>query len=393
MRIIHLVNDLDNSFGGPARSVPELAAYLQHMNVSQTLISIKSNELQNNSVINENSLDWKSFEGKYFKKLYYSPDLMKNLKQIVLSEIVIIHVHAMWTYPIFCLSRLVKEFNIPIIYSVRANLYKESLKNSKYLKLIAWYLFQKKLFESSNCFHVTDHRSIQAIRNMGFKNPIALVSNGISLSEFVDLPTKQEAKRKLGLRADKKYLLFLSRIHPRKRLDLLIKTWFTLCSSFQEWDLLIYGPVGDKKYMNKIMSIIRDNDQSDRVLIKDMIVGRERLLAHTAADLFVLPSYFENYGMAIAEALASRTPVIATKGSPWCDIRRKNAGWWINSDEKSLTIALKEAFELNESALEEKGNNGHNLIKNSHDWHNRATEMKAVYKWMLDGEKRPNIIY
>jgi len=113
---------------------------------------------------------------------------------------------------------------------------------------------------------------------------------------------------------------------------------------------------------------------------------------HARADLFVLPTHVENIGIVIAEALASETPVITTKGAPWADLELHGCGWWIGIGPESLAVALQKATSCSNSELKEMGTRGRVLIGTKYAWSLVATQMKQVYTWVIEGGVPPNFI-
>ena len=114
--------------------------------------------------------------------------------------------------------------------------------------------------------------------------------------------------------------------------------------------------------------------------------GSEKWQAYRNSDLYVLPSPSENFGMTIAESLASGTPVIATKGAPWADLERFKAGWWIDIDVGSLIFSLRDAMSRDNEELAAMGVQGRKWMKNEFSWNKIGKEMIDVYNWLLDSK-------
>lgn len=388
MKVYHLIGNLDDTIGGPAKSVPYLVRDLNKLNIKSYLISIRSKEKGLNEIIEKYKLEWNSFPNKYLKNTEYSPALREFLiDSIKKNVIVILHVHSLWKFMSFLSSSLSKRYKVPLILSLRG-----SIELNKLKKKIAWKLYQKNVFQNSSVIHVTNKNDILKLRELGVNSPIALIPNGIDLDQFKFLKTKEQIKKKLKLKVNKKYILFLSRIHQRKGLKYLVNAWVKIAENFRDWDLLIVGPTYDIKYYNDIKKHINKFNLTRRVHFVGMLRGDIKLDYFNVSDLFVLPSYSENFGIAIAEAMAAKLPIITTQATPWEEINKCNAGWWVKLNQAEIDNALKKALQCNEFELKKKGINAYKLIQN-YDNKSQSQKIKNVYKWVLGKAPKPDYIY
>jgi glycosyltransferase involved in cell wall biosynthesis len=117
------------------------------------------------------------------------------------------------------------------------------------------------------------------------------------------------------------------------------------------------------------------------------------MLALQGADLFVLPTQNENFGIAVAEALANGIPAIVTRGAPWPALETEHCGWWIQSGIEPLFRALREATHLSDMERRCMGVRGRTLVRREYDWDRIAVEMRSVYEWVLTQGRRPHTIH
>jgi glycosyltransferase involved in cell wall biosynthesis len=393
MKIINLVENLDDTYGGPAKSIPYICKYLNDIDIETEIVSIKYHENEVNSIVDEYKLKWQSFKWSFVKKIRYSlylkiylNDTLKDNSQVIL------HTHNLWNYIPYISNIMSKRYNIPLVLAIRGSLYKWSLSQGKLQKRIAWRLFQKQALQNASCIHVTEIKELEAVRDLGITTLIAIVPNGINLDEFKNIKTKKDSKQSLGLDSEKNYILFMSRIHPIKGLEYLVNSWVKIAVKYQNWDLLIVGPQYDEKYIKYIKNTISKHSLTHRVTFTGMITGEKRVDAFSASDLFVLPSHTENFGIAIAEAMTAKLPVITTHGTPWQEIEKYNAGWWIELNQSNINTALNEALACSKEELKQKGLNGFELIQ-KYEWKYQAKKMKQVYEWILGREEKPEFVY
>lgn len=393
MEIVNIIENLDDSYGGPAKSVPYMCKYLNEIGVDTKILSIQDKNNEKNAIVDDHKLHWETFTYNFYRALRYSISMKHYMEKLFfISSNRIIHAHNLWNYICYLSLKISKKYDVPLVVSIRGSLYEWSIKQSRLKKSLAWFLFQKRVLQHASCIHVTEIRELEAVRGLGINSPIAIIPNGINLNEFDNLESKIVAKQRLGLKPSKNYILFLSRLHPKKGIEFLIDGWIDLASRYQEWDLLIVGPEYDKKYVDSLKSVIASHSLSSRVIFTGMLEGQDRLSAFAASSLFVLPSFSENFGVAIAEAMASKLPVITTRGTPWEEIETFQAGWWVELNKSSINGALREALECDVNVLHQRGVNGFELIRR-YEWKFQAIKMKQIYKYILEGGEKPLFLY
>jgi len=393
IKVYNIIENLDDTYGGPAKSVPYLCKNLNDLDVDTEMLSIEYHENEVNSVVSNYDLKWKSFKYNFIKKIRYSLSLKRYLeKEFQNNNDKIIHIHNLWNYIPYVAYKQSKKHNIPLVLAIRGALYKWSLSQGSVQKRIAWKLFQKKVLQDASCLHVTEIKEMEAVRDLGITTPIAIVPNGINLDEFKNMKNKVSSKKSLDLNTEKKYILFMSRIHPKKGLEYLVHSWMKLADEYKEWDLLIVGPSYDEKYIQGLKNTINANNLKDRVTFTGMLTGEKRVDAFGASDLYVLPSHTENFGIAIAEAMVAKLPVITTHGTPWQEIKKKDAGWWVLLNQENIDKSLEEALVCSTSELKQKGLNGFELIKN-YEWKYQAKKMKKLYEYILYDTEKPDFVY
>jgi glycosyltransferase involved in cell wall biosynthesis len=123
----------------------------------------------------------------------------------------------------------------------------------------------------------------------------------------------------------------------------------------------------------------------ERFSFDGALTGRAKLDAYSSASVYALPTHAENFGLTVAEALASGTPTIVTKGAPWSGIVANRCGWWIDHGVDPLYDALAEATTLAPAELAEMGVRGRTWVEREFCWDSIADRMLATYEWILAG--------
>ena len=294
-------------------------------------------------------------------------------------------------YPIsLSMRKKIKNFNADVLYlkglwrqtSLEAYLWKKKnpnkilivspagmlqpvpLKNKKILKLISIFLIEKKLFKKCDILHavsVLEKESLSETR-LKFKK-IVYIPEGIPIK-------KPNTKKKTKF---SKKLVSISRIAPIKGLEILLEACKNI--DFNGWKILIYGN-GSEEYINKLQKIIIKNKLKKYVELKEAIFNEEKSKVLSRASAFILPSYSESFGIAIAEAMFYELPIITTTKTPWRVIQRDDLGWFVNPEKKSLVWALQNLFNSSEDDLVRKGNRAKLFVSKKYDLISTSKLMK-----------------
>jgi glycosyltransferase involved in cell wall biosynthesis len=377
LNITHIISSIDSDSGGPSRSVTDLCVGLSEANCNCLLLANRS---PNPVAIKINPY----CTVKFAEKGSYNP-LSFSLKRQILENIPdLFHGHGLWQTPTHTMARIAREKSIPYVISPRGMLEPWALNKGKWKKKLGMGFYQRKDLSKAACIHATSNMEAENIKNLGFKNPVAIIPNGINLDEFPLKKTKSSHQ--------KHTLLFLSRLHPKKGIELLIEAWSQLSESIRTgWQVDIAGN-GDDQYISFLSKQIKDKGLSEEIRIIGPLFGKAKQTAYQRADLFVLPTYSENFGIVIAEALASGVPVITTHGAPWEELTTCNAGWWIEIGVSPLVECLKNALCKNSQDLAQMGLNGRNLIEKKYHIELVAKKMIELYRWVIAGGEKPAFV-
>jgi glycosyltransferase involved in cell wall biosynthesis len=244
-------------------------------------------------------------------------------------------------------------------------------------KRVVWHWWQRRDLLGAAALHVTSEQEGEDGRRVGYRGPLALIPNGV----FVPPPAVRERQRRV---------VFLSRLHKKKGLDLLIQAWARLSPLRPDWCLSIAGPDEDGSGAAAKQQALALG--CENVEFHGPLHGEAKGRFLEEASLFVLPTHSENFGIAIAEALAHGLPVITTTGTPWSDLPKRNAGWWIELSSENLFTALLQATELSTETLATMGAKGRRWMESDFSWDHVGEQMKELYLWLLGNGSRPNFV-
>ena len=379
MKITHVISSIDQSTGGPARSS---TALINKLCENESIDFVDLFTLYSEDPIITN------FESPKTKIRFCKPDFLKLSKELESglneSGANIFHGHGIWDLSVSQMAKVARLMKIPYIISIRGMLEPWSLEQSKFKKKIAMLLYQHRDLKKASCLHATALMEADSIRALGYKNPIAVIPNGINLSEY---PLK-----KIEIVQKKKKVLFLSRIHVKKGIENLIAAWEKLdISTRLNWELEIAGN-GESDYIDSLNNLIKSKSLGESIRIVGSQFGDEKIRAYHDAHLFVLPTYSENFGIVIAEALACGVPVITTNGTPWEDIKEYNAGDWIEIGVDPLVTSLEKMMKKSDLELIQMGKNGRKLIEEKYSINSVADRFFELYSWILSKDKKPEFV-
>ena len=221
---------------------------------------------------------------------------------------------------------------------------------------------------------------------MGITAPIAIIPNGLDLSGFPE--------KIIHANKDKKVLLFLSRVNPIKGLELLIDAWKQLPKSYQdEWELHIAGNSDPADYIHTLENKVRLLNLESNVKFVGPITGEAKMKKYMDSDLFILPTFNENFGNVIAEAMMCGCPAITTKYAPWSCLVEDQCGWWIDLSVKNLKRTLIESMSMSIEQRQEMGIKGRQCIINRFSSENVAKQTCELYEWVLGMREKPSFVY
>ena len=183
-------------------------------------------------------------------------------------------------------------------------------------------------------------------------------------------------------------ILFLGRIHPIKGLINLLEAWALVKPL--DYKLTIAGP-DEANYLQKILLKIQQLRLQGSVEVIGSVEGDAKHKLFCEATLLILPSFTENFGVVVTEALSYGIPVITTTGTPWSDLLDYGCGWWVAPTVEALTGALQEATSLAPQDLQAMGQKGREYVKR-YDWNVIAEDTFAVYRWILNKGTKHNYV-
>ncbi|HYM19024.1 MAG TPA: glycosyltransferase [Micropepsaceae bacterium] len=375
---LHVIAGLEAEHGGPSYSVPRLCQSLAVAGARTTLLSVAGVGAPathfSDGACEQHRYVWDYARVPLLKGLRLSAGFADELERRT-PDADVVHNHGLWLMPNVQAAWAAKRAGKPLVVSPRGMLSPEALAFSPLRKRAFWHLLQGPAVRDAACIHATSESEYAEIRKFGLRNPIAVIPNGI------DLPTLAETT------PAGRVVLSLGRIHPKKGIDRLLRAWASVEGTRPDWRLRIVGP-SEEGYGAALASLVSELGLH-RVSIEGPLYADKKLAAYREADLLVLPTLNENFGLSVAESLAAGTPVICTVGAPWSGLNAEGCGWWIEHGAEELASALANAMAMPRGALKAMGTKGRAWMERDFSWSRVAREMLAVYGWLIGGGNPP----
>ena len=303
-----------------------------------------------------------------------TPGILKKAKEEI-GDVDVIHMHNYRTFQNIVVRHYAKKFGIPYVLQAHGSLTTYFQKGL--LKKIFDIIWGRKILKDAVKVIAVTRTEAEQYQSLGVSaDKIEIVPHGVDLAEFDDLIEKGEFKKKYQLGDDQKVVLYLGRIHKMKGLDILAGAFADLCRLRTDVRLVITGP--DDGYLSSLKKLVAELEIGDRVVFTGPLYGREKLKAYIDADVYVLPSSYEIFGITILEAWACRKPVIVTDRCGLADVVKGRAGLVVRYDKVQLRDALAEMLDNTPMRLE-FGRQGRKLVEEYYNWPNIALQVERIY--------------
>jgi glycosyltransferase involved in cell wall biosynthesis len=346
---------------------------------------------------------WSPLQPRHFPHI--GPDLFRyspGLRDAFLATPAdLVHSHALWMYNSVLLTRWARHARRPYLISLHGLLDPWALRNSGWKKRLALLLYERRCLESAACLHATTAMEIGSVRELGLRQPICVIPNGVDLPDL-GLPALATPKPH-----PRRTLLFLGRLHPKKGLPNLLEAWAAQKArggETAEWTLEIAGwdQGGHEEKLQRLASQLgltwsgpqkSGTEKTVDILFAGPQFGADRDAAYRRCDGFVLPSFSEGLPVAVLEAWSYAKPVLMTPGCNLPEGLTARAAWMMKPNVPDIARALADFFRTSEAERNAAGQRGRQLVEERFTWTKIGARMGGVYIWLLGkGPKPPEVV-
>ena len=361
MKIIHYIPSIDRTAGGTSTYMQVLSKDLGKLSEIHIITHASDNPLPIDTCVIHNVVSYNPLNGMFKNELN---KLFDEIKPDV------VHINCCWLPACAVVQRMAQKRGYKVVLTPHGMLEPWIIKRHYWTrKFPALMLYQKAAIKKADCLQATAVSERDNLLKLGYNTNIKVVKLGIDAEGIALKPTWKKTKQ----------ILFLSRVHVKKGINFLIEAVEILREELKGYRIIVAGE-GDTEYVATLKQYIADKGLQVFVQLIGGVYGEERWKLFQTSDFFVLPTHSENFGLAIAEALASGTPVITTVGAPWNDLNDSHAGAWIEIGTQALVDTLRKFLTLTDDELEIMGRNGRKLIETKYSAKVMAKEMMEVYQ-------------
>ena len=385
MRILHATPYFAPAFvyGGPPRSVLGLCQALGRIGADVEVLTTDAN---GDREIAPDIVARGEFDGvavrylpRAWPRVYFGARGVTAAVNRLAGTLDVAHLHGCWNVFNWLVARACRRRHVPYVVSPRGMLNAWSFEHSGLKKRIAYWVAERPMLRGASVLHATSEDERREIEALGLAAPVAVVPNGI---DRIDAPADPRDvarfRARYGLSDRDVVVLYLGRLHSKKRVDLLAEAVGASRASAPSVKLFVAGS-GDRQYEDVLRARFQPLIADGTLILAGRLEGDDRRLALAAADVFGLTSESENFGLAVAEAMAAGLPVVVSRHCPWPQIEQWDAGFWLPNDVGAIAAAI--ASLANDPAMRRRlGDNGRRGVRRYLDWDRIATEMLNVYR-------------
>lgn len=293
----------------------------------------------------------------------------------------VLHDNGIWLPHNHRLAVLAGKRGIPRVVSTRGMLEPWARSHKRLKKDVAWFLYQRRDLQLARRLITSSATETQNVLPLELGVPVVTVPNGVDVPEERPRHNASETGNDAG---SIRTALFLGRIYPIKGLPMLIEAWARVRP--QGWRLRIAGP-DEAGHQKQVERVVAAAGLDDVVSFTGPVEPQMKTAAFFDADLFVLPTLSESFGMVVAEALAHGLPVLTTTAAPWEILQQQGCGWSVDPTVDAIAEGLRQATSLDRESLREMGSKGRTLVNQEFGWKTVAQLMLSTYQDVLTGDR------
>ena len=397
MKVLHVIQTLSGRFGGPVVSLKALARNQVDEGHQVTICTTNSDYPKgtlrvktNTSEIENGVAVW--YHPVQFKPLLYSKQLRKWINANI-KKFDIVHIHGLYRFPVTYAAWVARKERVPYVVTPHGALdpfiYRQS-KHSVLLKRLYEKMFDIPNLNGASAINYATQEELERARFLGLDAPSAMVSHGIDWGLYEELPPKGSFRARLGIESDTPLVLFLGRINFKKGIDLLIPAFSKVAKFLPGTRLAIVGPDNDNLGL-KVRHWCKDLGIDHMVVMVDHINPDQVRQAYVDANLFVLPSYSENFGMAVVESMACGCPVvISDQVNIHDEVKKYGVGIVVKLDSDEIAKAIHSILTC-KTAAREMGDAGRRLAKTRFDYEVIVAKVNRMYGAAIQFSSNNNI--
>jgi glycosyltransferase involved in cell wall biosynthesis len=371
--VAEFTTGLTPAAGGPYVSVAGLVRGLAKEGTYRPLVAAATGQIEATRELVDHWQGGEILSGRLSGNPFDSQVADEFTRRVLGRLPTVVHVHGLWDASTCAAMRVICRRDVPVVVSPRGMLEPWALRH-RWLKkraFLAAYLWP--ILARADLLHATSEAEAETFRGLRLRQPLAVIPNGVDLA---DLPSPAGS---VGGTDGPRRLLYLGRLHMKKGLENLLRAWSTVRPN--GWRLSIAG-IDEGGYEARLKAMASQLGIQDSVDFPGPMLGEAKWRYLSSGTAFVHPSFSENFGIAVAEAMAAGLPVIATVGTPWSVLEERGMGWWVDPDPFALAKAIRAVVAAEPNDLRAMGGRARLHVRETFDWPTIAAAMASCYSWL-----------
>lgn len=393
MKILHIIPSITTLRGGSNVAAINMVKALRIAGIDAEIVTTNDNV---NTVLDVPVNKWIEYDQKlpvlFFPKIYIGIKFISEYTLALdyhnwlwnnIENYDIVHIHSFFSYLCTLGAIIARLKKVKYIISPHGQLDSWVIKQKKIKKMVYYTLLEQQNLENASAIYCTTNQEAQDVKIFGIKSPTFILPLGVT--PLVDLP---DAKIKIhtiyNIALNIPIILFMSRFHPKKHMELLLYAAHNLAKR-HNFHLILAGS-GNLEYEQYIFNLVLSLNLNELTTFSGFVQGEDKTLLLQGADIFVLPSYGENFAITVAEAMAYDLPVIITPEvqiSP--EIEANKTGLVVSGELEAWVQAIEKLL-MSEKLRAEMGENGRLLARTKYDWNTIAKKLSIVYQAIINNK-------
>ncbi len=380
-------------YGGPVRSVSTLCENLASRGIDVTIFTTNANGPgQSLNVPTSYPVELEGVRVHYFPRSelarlfpFHSSELGRAC-WAQMDQFDLVYFCATWTYPMFVGGRAACAANIPYIISPMGSFMRGALKEKWFKKWLYFHLVEKHLVNQAQIIRCTSALEEEQLQDLSLRPHSVIIPEGINLDFFSSLPKRGDLRKALGLSSKAQLSIFVGRLAPEKRLSFTIQAFSQIAGQLPHTHLALIGP--DQGCRSSLQHQVDVLKLKDRVHFTGKLTGADLLQAYADADLLVLLSRRENFGMAAIEAMAAGLPVLLSNAVGLADYVKQAQAGFVVSDRLEQVVEKWSYLLSGIAQRREMGYCGRQLVKESFSKESVSLRMRELFSNVIQESKR-----
>jgi glycosyltransferase involved in cell wall biosynthesis len=381
VRVVHVCAYFAPAFvyGGPPRSVLALCRAQRDAGADVRVVTTSAN---GDGEVSEEFIARGEYEGipvrycsrAWPRSIFYAPSL-GGIAEDELRSADVLHIHGLWNAAVWSAAAAARHVRRPYVLSPRGMLAPAALAHDAWRKRLVYPLTDRRVIRDAARLHATSQVEFNELSKLTDTDRVVYVPNGVELPRASE-GDGRAARAQFKLPAEAPIVLFLGRLHPIKRLDLLADAFGLVLQQHADARLVIAGPDEDG---HRAQIAPRFTPFGHAVTWTGRLGDASKRQVLDAAAVLVMCSDAESFGMSVAEAMAAAKPVVVTRTCPWPDVESHHAGFWVEQTPEAVAAGVN-AVLSDRAAARDMGCRGRSLVASQYSWPHAASALISQYK-------------